>query len=161
MNLNAPLLEYSNYQSRPTVKLVVVNELNEVLLFNSLLIGGGVEHDETLSSALSREAIEEAGITFTDATKLDQINHYREQTMLRYEVHGYVAKFVSQLKPSTDQKDEIGMPLEWVSLTDAITRLTINLKKYKHQRNEPKYYNTLTALKFLEQANILVKSGQK
>ncbi len=161
MTLNQPLCGVSGYKSRPTVKLVVLNDQNEVLLFNSLLIGGGVEHDETLTAALEREALEEVGVTFTEPVPLGQVEHYRETTMLKYEVHGFMAKLAKQSDPTTTQKDELGKPLEWLNLTDAVELVQSNLKMYTPESNEPRYFNSLTALKFLEQAKVLVKIGQK
>lgn len=159
--LNDPIGNTDKYTIRPTVKVVIFNQKGEILLFNSLLVGGGVEHDESLINAAYREAIEEAGATLNTVVKLATISHYREQTKLKYVVHGFMAAISSQTTPTTNQTDELNKPLEWMNLTQAKTRLKANLAKLNPTKNEPKYYNTLTALKLINIAQELVKTDEK
>ena len=66
------------YIERPTVKALIFNEKNEVLIINNgLLPGGGVEDDEDDTTALRREIIEEVGMTVSDIDRYETVIQYR------------------------------------------------------------------------------------
>ena len=61
--------EPTDYIDRPTVKAVILNDQDEVLLFSGGLPGGGVEDGETNEQALARECMEEIGGTISIGKK--------------------------------------------------------------------------------------------
>lgn len=161
--LNSPALDAAEYTTRPTVKVVITNDKNQLLLINSLLIGGGIEQFEKSIEALHREALEEAGVTCNSTQQLGTILHYRDHTKLLYQVHGYHAKLVKQATPTTTQEDELNATLEWVSFEKAIDRLNANITQYQNsalstELFQSKYYNTRTALELIVLARPLVES---
>lgn len=92
LTLNANKFEPENYSVRKTVKTIIPNENNEVLIFGSNLIGGGVEKGESDEDALKREALEEAGIEIEIIKPLGDITQYRDFLKKKYIITGYISR---------------------------------------------------------------------
>ncbi len=78
------------YKDRLTVRALILNEKNEVLIINDgLLPGGGVEeHDEDIISALHRECLEEVGMTISKIKELGTVIQYRDLIHRKYIIQG-------------------------------------------------------------------------
>jgi len=109
------------YIERPTVKALIFNEKNEVLIINNgLLPGGGVEDDEDDTTALRREIIEEVGMTVSDIDRYETVIQYRNYLNKKYVIHGYTARYVgSFVKPSPQDAGEVLFVVAWYSIEDA------------------------------------------
>ncbi|HWC57696.1 MAG TPA: NUDIX hydrolase [Candidatus Paceibacterota bacterium] len=104
-----------DYVDRPTVKAVILNNKDEVLLFSGRLPGGGVERGETGEVALARECMEEIGATLhIDIEEmLGTVIQYRDLPKLKYIVHGYLYSLASAAVPTTTLENEIGKIAVW------------------------------------------------
>lgn len=148
------------YDVRPTVKAVIINNNHEVLLFANSLIGGGVDEGETLLEALDRECLEEAGITVNVFQEVGTVIQYRDYLKKKYEVHGYLAHYGEKIgNPTTDQESEIGKKTEWKTFDEAIQILKNKITSLENSNLETKddsyqgsLYNAKTHLLFLEEA---------
>ncbi len=105
--------EPTGYQERPTVKAVVVNENDEVLLFSGGLPGGGVEEGETNEDALRRELLEEVGATIDIVRDLGNVITYRDHIKRKYIFTGYECRLLSLDAPTTTIEHEKDAPFVW------------------------------------------------
>lgn len=110
------------YTDRETVKAVIINDNDEVLLFQGQLPGGGVESGETLNEALARECMEEIGATIEIMKPIGTAIAYRDELKLRYVFTGFICKLISQTTQTTTQDDEKGLVASWEDRTLAIAR---------------------------------------
>jgi len=154
-------IEPTDYTVRPTVKAVVIDENKNIAIFSGLLLGGGIEDDETAEQALHRECMEEAGITIKILKSLGTVIQYRDEIKKKYEVQGFIAQLVSkEAPPTTHQEDEFGKGLIWIPLSDAKELFEKRIEELKsnpdtdfsHDAYQGKLYNTMTALIFLNEA---------
>lgn len=152
-----------DYIIRPTVKAVVLDDKNNVLLLFDLLLGGGVEHGETFEQALQRECMEEAGINISITKTLGTVIQYRQFLKKKYEVYGFMATVTGAIaQPTTLQEDEIGKKVRWMKLTDARNILEDKIQSLKEfdaqnvidDNYQGKLYNSLTALTFLNEVKV-------
>ncbi len=153
-----------DYVIRPTVKGVVLDDKNNVLLFSDLLIGGEVEYGETFEQALQRECMEEAGIHVDIIKPLGTVIQYREFLKKKYEVHGFLVITTGvAVHPTTLQEDEVGKKVKWMKLADARKMLEGKIQSLKEldpqntvdDGHQGKLYNSLTALTFLNEVKVL------
>ena len=158
----ADIVDAIDYVPRPTVKAVILNEKNEVLLFSNMLIGGGVDEGETLGEALARECLEEAGVVVEMGESLGVVIQYRNALKMRYEIHGFIATFIKAVAmPSTTQEDEVGKSCQWKTLEEAIAYLDEKVKRLEQDtemdRTGDAYYgklwNAKTHLLFLRKVS--------
>lgn len=136
------------YSDRITVKGVIFNQEGKILVFNSSLVGGGVENNETNEEALHREALEEAGIRIEIIKPLGKVIAYRHEKKLRYVMYGYLCKFIKKIQEPTD---EIENPPFWEDLDLSINRFNKDIKDLEENnsteilssldRYEAKLYN--------------------
>lgn len=119
------------YINRPTVKVLILNDKNEVLIINNgLLPGGGIEDGEDDITALRREIIEEVGMTVSDIAELDTIIQYRNYLNKKYIIHGYTARYVDSLADTSPQDDgEAQFTYGWYNLEDAKKLLDESIRK--------------------------------
>ena len=114
------------YTDRPTVRALIFNESNQVLIINNgLLPGGGVETNENDLTALHREIMEEVGITVSDIQKLGTVTQYRDFLAKKYIVQGYIARYVNDHGSVSPQDEgESNFTYAWYSVEDAIYLLS-------------------------------------
>lgn len=157
--INNNEIEPKDYESRPTVKAVIINGRNEILFFGDSLIGGGVDEGETFLEALSRECLEEVGVSVNVIQELGIVIQYRDYLKRKYEVHGYIARYVETVgAPTTDQEREIGKSIEWKTFYDGIQLLEKKITDLDGAISEEDdsyqgpLYNAKTYLIFLKEA---------
>lgn len=112
-----------DYTDRLTVKALILNDADEVLIINNgLLPGGGVEDGESRESALRREVDEELGVTIGEVLAIGVVIQYRDFLGKRYVVYGYRAEYVSDSSNTKPQDDgEAAFTYGWYSLADALS----------------------------------------
>ena len=116
--------EPEDYNDRPTVKAVIINEDDEVLLFaGKELPGGGVEEGETNEEALARELQEEIGATVIIEKEIGNAIAYRDEANLRYVFTCYKCSFVSFSDPTTVHEEEKGKHGVWVPRLEAVSNI--------------------------------------
>jgi len=126
--------EPKDYLDRKTAKAVVVNNDGLILTLGSMLIGGGVEDNETYEQALHREALEEAGITIEIQKYLGDVFIYRDVIKKKYIVKGYIAKFLEKIAEPTDDIDYKRL---WELPHEAISRLTKEISEIEKEGPDP------------------------
>lgn len=153
--------EPSDYQNRPTVKAVVIDEDGDTLLFGLSLLGGGVEEGESLEAAIHRECLEEAGILIEILAPLGEVIQYRDALKKRHEIHGFLVRFVrQQSEPTTTQKREMNRSLTWLTFDKAEYMLEKRIAEVEEAREtypagdayQSALYSATTALVFLREA---------
>lgn len=145
------------YKDRLTVKALVLNDKDEILIINNgLLPGGGVEDGEDNITALRRESIEEAGITLSDIKDIGTVIQYRDHIYRKYIIHGYTARFVDNLSKTNPQNQgEADFTHDWYSIDDAIKLVDTSIKQMKNANrdldgaNQGKFFNLITTLELL------------
>lgn len=117
--------EPEDYMERPTVRCVIFDEdKKNVLLFGSLLVGGGIEEGESDEEAIIREALEEAGAELEILKSLGEIVSYRDETKKKYVSRGYLCKYVRKVsEPTTTAEDEINVKADWYGVDETINRI--------------------------------------
>lgn len=151
-------VESKDYKDRPTVKAVIINDNDEVLLFAGGLPGGGVEMTETNEEALTRELLEEIGATLEIVRELGNVIAYRDELKLKYIFTGYECSLVSLGNPTTSLRDEIGKSVAWEQRIDLISRFENEIFETKKSREnfdtetyQRKVFNREAAILFLKQ----------
>jgi len=148
-----------DYVDRPTVKTIVQNSDNKILIINDgLLPGGGVEGDENNSSALERELLEELGIEVTHQQEIGSVIQYRDFIKRKYIVYGYSSVYKDKVTDPTPQNDrEAQISYDWYSIQDAqqllrssINKAGDNAEKLNHSDTESKLFNLMTTKVFLD-----------
>ncbi len=150
--------EPTDYFDRPTVKAIIVNDNDEVLLFSSGLPGGGVEDGETNKQALERELMEEIGAKVSITRELGNVIAYRDELKLKYIFTGYECRLASLDIPTTVIDHEIGKVCVWKKRTESIKEMEqhiVDVKnnpdQYEGDRYQRHIFNTQTAILFLKQ----------
>lgn len=158
---NANNFEPSDYEIRETVKGVVVNENNEVLLLKGLLLGGGIEQGENHEIALAREIMEEAGAEAVIVKSLGTVVQYRDALRKKYIIYGYLCNYIrTASNPTTTQEDEQGTITEWKTKDQAISDLLTQINEietkgpsaYEGDTYQSKLYNRKTSVIFLQES---------
>ena len=145
------------YKDRLTVKAMILNDENELLIINNgLLPGGGVEYNEDNITALRRESIEELGITISEINEIGIVIQYRDLINRKYIIHGYTARFVDRLSKTNPQNQaEAEFTYAWYSVDDAINLLKNSIKQMEDidavldGANQGKLFNLMTTLELL------------
>jgi 8-oxo-dGTP pyrophosphatase MutT (NUDIX family) len=121
------------YTDRPTVKALIFNQNNEVLIINNgLLPGGGVEDNEDDPTALRREIAEEVGMVISGIKELGTIIQYRNLINRKYIINGYTANYVDDLgKTSPQDEREASFTYAWYSIEDAVHLLDNSIDQMK------------------------------
>ena len=153
----------TDYTDRLTVKAVVFDDENQVLVFNGNLIGGGVELGEIEKEALHREALEEAGIEIEIHEELGEVVAYRDAAKKVYIMKGFLCKSIRKIQ---EPVDELSNPAFWEKIEDSIARFQNDIEKLKEtgqQEFEPHVYeaklsNREMAVIFLKEAHKRIKT---
>lgn len=152
-------IEPIGYADRVTVKAVIVNDKDEVLLFGGHLPGGGVEDDETNEQALARECMEEIGATVKIVHELGNVITYRDFIQKKYIFTGYQCRLISLVAPTTVFENEMGKPVTWKNRLDLILEMEQYVIKVREHgkdmfpdgdRYQRHLLNTKAALVFLK-----------
>lgn len=147
------------YVDRPTVKTLVLNSDNKILIINEgLLPGGGVENDESNFTALNRELLEEIGIEVTDQQEIGCVVQYRDFLKRKYLVYGYTSLYKDTVAIPTPQDDrEAQFVYDWYSIEDAqrlleasISKAANDIKMSKGGDTVGKLFNLMTTQLFLD-----------
>jgi len=145
------------YKDRLTVKALILNDKNKVLIINNgLLPGGGVEDDEDNITALRRESIEELGIAISEIKEIGIVIQYRDLINKKYIIHGYTARFVDNLgKTNPQNQGEAEFTYAWYSVDDAIDLVNSSIKQMEDMgaaldgARQGKLFNRMTTLELL------------
>ena len=148
--------ESITYADRPTVKVVIKNDDDILLLNNGLLPGGGIDAAESDLDAISRELQEELGATVTDIHKIGEVIQYRNLLSKRYIIKGYIAKLES-ISGQTNPQDvgESQFTQNWFPLSEALNMVsrsieTAKTKSMDNDANQGKLYNLMSTFELLE-----------
>lgn len=148
-----------NYVDRPTVKVIVQNSDNKILIINEgLLPGGGVEGGESNSSALERELLEELGIEVKVQQEIGCVVQYRDFIKRKYIIYGFSSTYKDKVTTPTPQDDrEAQFSYNWYSVQDAqrllqssISKASDDIEKLKNSDTEGKLFNLMTTKLFLD-----------
>ena len=151
--------EPKDYIDRPTVKAVIINDNDEVLLFSGGLPGGGVEENETKEMALTRELVDEVWAVVTIVSEIGNVIAYRDSLKLRYVFTVYKCFLVSIVAPVTILGDEVGKLISWEKREDAIIRIENEIAEIKmrdkntfeEDRYQARIFNREITILFLKQ----------
>ncbi len=122
--INQNPAEPEDYEIRKTVRLVIVDESGEnILFFGTHFPGGGVEEGETDEEAVVREAMEEVGARVEIVEPIGEVIAYRDFLKKKYVVHGYFCKQIGDFeKPTTTDENEMTEKSEWIPLSKAVQK---------------------------------------
>lgn len=120
------------YTDRPTVKVIIKNNDDKVLIINSgLLPGGGIDPGEDNSQAINRELKEELGVSVVDTVELGTVIQYRDFLQKRYIVYGYLADLYSWDGQADPQDEgEARLAFQWLSKLDALKLVSDSIAKF-------------------------------
>lgn len=156
-------VQSQEYPIRLVAKAVIVDEKNNILLFNKYLPGGGIEKGETFEEALERECLEEVGAKIEVIKQLGVVTQYRDFIKKKYEIHGFFARLISIQKPTTTQKDELNQGAHFMSIFEAKHMLQERIKEMEtstilreSEGCQARYYNRITSLTFIEEVEKLL-----
>ena len=144
---NAPDTADIVWKDRPTGKVVLFNEKNEIALVSNkitklfLLPGGGIEEGEDIIEGTKRECREETGYEIEITRELGVTEDYRIRDSRHCISYGFIAKALSQV-PITLAENEagIGFFMQWVPLSEATKIFAAQEEKVR--RGEVEFYNT-------------------
>ncbi|MDB5225356.1 MAG: hydrolase [Candidatus Adlerbacteria bacterium] len=144
---NTPDTTGTDWKDRPTGKVVLFNDKNEIVLVSNkitnlfLLPGGGIEEGEDIVEGTKRECREETGHEIEIIHELGVTEDYRVRDSRHCISYCFAAKALSQ-GPIALTKDEsdIGFFMQWFSLEDAAKLLASQEEKVR--RGEVEFYNT-------------------
>jgi len=153
--------EAVEYVERPTVK-VIIQRGDEVLILNDgLLPGGGVDDGETNEQAITRELLEELGVTVRDVREIGQVTQYRNFLGKEYKVYGYTAQFEgfsASLAPQ--DAGEAAFTYKWLSKDTALQNVSESISRIETANPETtndtiqgSLYNRITTLTLLRALN--------
>ena len=143
--INSKEIESEGYEDRKTAKAVIVNEKGEIFSFSSVLIGGGVDGEETYEEALHREALEEAGISIEIGKYLGEVIGYRNAIKKKYIIKGYICKYIEKVAEPVDELHHVP---EWRNRKDLVEKIKkeiIEIKEAGIIDNNFDYFETRIA----------------
>ncbi len=135
------------WKVRPTGKVVLFNEKNEIALMGNkvnaflLLPGGGINDNESILDGIKRECQEETGCQIELQESLGITEDFRLRDSRHCISFGFSAKVVSYgASTLTENEADIGAYVKWFPLSEAIELLSSQEKKVR--KGEVKFYNT-------------------
>ena len=154
--------ELVNPRKRTAARGVVVNDEGKIAVFFKAsmneykLPGGGVEENEVLEEAFSREAMEETGCRVEILSKLGITEEFNAKSNFYQVSHVFFAKVVenSQNLHLTEKEIAEGGSLLWLTLPDALKKMKNclnSLKSSPYEKAEDSY-----AIKFQVKRDISI-----
>lgn len=152
----------NHYVDRPTVKVIIRNDDKILLLNNGLLPGGGVDKDETLKQAITRELQEELGVSVSNIKEIGLVEQFRPFLEKRYLVYRYTAELV-EFSDSTNPQDdgEVNFTLHWLTLenalhliTDSINEMKASVTNFSSDATQGKLYNLMASYELVTRLKI-------
>jgi len=145
---NKKMITVNEWQPRKTIKIIALNEINQVALITNpihgfyLLPGGGVEDGETLEQAGARECEEEIVYSINNQIIIGRTKEFRSRDKKEYDTYCVSAKITSPVGQDkrTDNEKNIGLYVEWFDLDKSLEILKEQEDKLKS--NKVKFYNT-------------------
>lgn len=124
----------NQYKVRKASRIIIFNEKNEIALINvskrgyHKLPGGGQKEGEDVFEALKREVLEEVGCDIEIGGELGMIIEYKNDYFQIQFSYCYLGKVIGKIGNTNYEKDEIekGMELMWVSVSDAISLMSLD-----------------------------------
>jgi len=146
------------YKDRMTVKALIQNDKDEVLIINDgLLPGGGVEENEAYLDALHRETMEELGINIGDTNELGAVVQFRDFIKRKYIINGYTADYLNNSGiPSPQDEREASFVYNWYTIPDAMQLVDSSISHMYENAveldgaNQGKLFNLKTTRAFLD-----------
>lgn len=149
--------ENPSYPDRPTVKAVVRNN-DEILILNTgFLPGGGIENSEDHETALKREIQEEVGASINGITEIGHVIQYRDHIKKKYVVYGFVCDLVAfDLETNPQDENERNFKVRWTKTESAINAVKQEIERCLAQEAtddslQGKLFNLQTTLVFLNE----------
>ena len=145
------------YTDRPTVKVIIKNDDNVLVLNSGLLPGGGIDENESDKEAIAREIQEELGATVRDVQEIGSVIQYRNFLNKRYVINGYVAKLASAGGATNPQDEgEAQFTQKWLTMDSALEFVSNSIATAKMQpmdddANQGKLYNLMATYELLKQ----------
>lgn len=119
--------DISHYDLRESSRGLVINGNTLALLYVSnfnyfKLPGGGIEKDENIEIAFTRETLEEVGCKVKDVKIFGKIIEYRDQFKLKQISYVLTGKVDGEIGPTNLEQSEIdeGFELKWIPIDKAI-----------------------------------------
>lgn len=145
------------YIDRPTVKVLIHDHEDKILVINEgLLPGGGVDTNEDRLQALERELREELGAKVSQIEEIGTVIQYRDFLKKRYIINGYTAH-IEEFDGSTNPQDEGEKQFEfqWYTRGEALNLVVEAVQKFDgvpilDDSQQGKLFNLMTTQKFLE-----------
>jgi 8-oxo-dGTP diphosphatase len=135
------------WKDRPTGKVVLFNEENEIALIGNtvndflLLPGGGIEENESILQGVKRECREETGYEIEIIDELGVTEDFRERDGRHCISYGYTAKVISRGDPDlTANEIDVGAYVKWLPFSEA--RSLFLKQEEAVKKGEVKFYNT-------------------
>lgn len=158
--LNANSTIPDSYAIRDTVKVVIVNPSDQIVIFDTATLpGGGVDQYENDEAALKRECMEELGMSIKDIKQVCIVEQYRDFLQRHYLVRGYMASLDGDIsEPTSTDAAELDRKILWLSPQQALDYMTKVLrdvssdKKLKDDALQGRLYNIATAKIIVTQA---------
>ncbi|MBP7119571.1 NUDIX hydrolase [Candidatus Woesebacteria bacterium] len=144
---NIPDVTNIIWKDRPTGKVILFNEKNEIALIGNkvnnffLLPGGGIEENEGILDGVKRECQEETGCQIEILRMLGITEDFRLRDNKHCISYCYSAKVISHgTSTLTESERDIGAYVKWLSLPEA--RALFATQEEAVKKGEVKFYNT-------------------
>jgi 8-oxo-dGTP diphosphatase len=136
------------WQPRPTVKIIALNEKNQLALITNRIIsfytlpGGGIDGDETIEQAAGREADEEINYLIDDIKIIGRTKEFRGRDKKEYDTYCVSAKTTqpSNKDTRTENEKDLDIRVEWFDLNQAFDILKTQEEKIK--AGKVQFYHT-------------------